>query len=426
MTLSSLFGSKKFVFYREVAIYDREAEKDSISVGDFVSDIRYFGLIEAVKFAKFVKEPIISPRYLYSYYEFIDVEGDKYYIFKTKENYEHILKVYKESVKTFESEMYMIWKQPESESHIEYYDIASIDGFKETLLKLKALSIIFFVTPLATYISTEMKYREDKMCQLESNSEYCEKLSLNENCNLKLSSDMERLENQLTIWKGILNNISYKSVLTSKLNDSSDFEKIEKIYEHFVSEGNKLLENFRIGEQQNSIRTAGEQGELEVEYCLKWIPKNYLVLERDENGIVLLCPDLTDEKQEIDHIVISPQGVFSIETKNFSGNIEINNQGDWIRVKQNGVKVGEKNPIQQLGRHHRVLEHILNISDIFDVICIANDKAVIVGAENSQVPIIKSDRLAHYIETFTNSSGKTYSAEEMEHLKIKINSCRIR
>lgn len=175
-------------------------------------------------------------------------------------------------------------------------------------------------------------------------------------------------------------------------------------------------------EEQKAKQEAGEAGEQEVEYQLKWLPKEYMAVEKKTSGILLAHPDFGNEKQEIDHIVVGPQGVFLIETKAYSGTIRIDAQGNWTRSKGDGVEEGLRNPVAQVNRHHLVVEKILGVSEIYDIICIANDKSIIEGAENSVVPVVKSDMLGHYISNYKKDSDKRYNEEEVKELKAKLES----
>ena len=114
--------------------------------------------------------------------------------------------------------------------------------------------------------------------------------------------------------------------------------------------------------------------------------------------------------------------MFLIETKAYSGTIRIDAQGNWIRSKGDGVEEGLRNPVAQVNRHHLVVEKILGVSEIYDIICIANDKSIIEGAENSVVPVVKSDMLGHYISNYKKDSDKRYNEEEVKELKAKLES----
>lgn len=210
-----------------------------------------------------------------------------------------------------------------------------------------------------------------------------------------------------------------------------------------AAEKEKAKQEERLKRKENSVRQEensgqeehfrwkpskelGYMGEADVEYTLKFLPSEYRVIEKGEKGIHLFCPSVVDESQEIDHIVVSPQGVFLIETKNYSGEIVIDEQGNWIRHKLNGERFGEENPARQVYRHHRVVEGILGKVDICDVVCIANSKAILEGVEHSPVPVIKADMLLQYFSDYKNESGKEYGDEEIEEIVRKIEEHRVK
>lgn len=151
-------------------------------------------------------------------------------------------------------------------------------------------------------------------------------------------------------------------------------------------------------DENNLIKQAGKRGEDEVKYALSWLPENYLLINNGE-AIKLRC-NIRDKEvvQEIDHIVVGTSGVFIIETKNYSGTIVIDDAGNWIRINGNR-RTGCQNPLQQMERHHMVVEKIIGSEKpIYDILCISNKSAIIEGANNSKVPIVKSDMLSHYIK----------------------------
>lgn len=170
----------------------------------------------------------------------------------------------------------------------------------------------------------------------------------------------------------------------------------------------------------------GEQGEQNVEYSLKWLPKEYRKIEKGD-GIHLCNTNVSPESQEIDHIVVGPNGVFLIETKYFKGNITIDSYGNWSRELDDGKIEGMKNPIQQVDRHHMIvsslLSGIVDEKDIHDIICLAYDTCRINGIENSTVPVVKSDLLnRHILET---QSEKTYTIDNIENIISIIEQNRV-
>ncbi len=154
-------------------------------------------------------------------------------------------------------------------------------------------------------------------------------------------------------------------------------------------------------------RKNGLAGENEVAYALKWLDSKYQKISKQPTGrygekSILLCnPALIDEPQEFDHIVIGPQGVFQIETKNYVGKLIVDKNGNWIRIKRDGVEEGERNPLSQLRRHEKVLRSILGEEiPIISILCMAHPKMIIEGVEYCPVPLIKSDLLVEYIEQY--------------------------
>lgn len=103
----------------------------------------------------------------------------------------------------------------------------------------------------------------------------------------------------------------------------------------------------------------GKVGEFMVsEHVANYLSAEYILL----NNCTL--PDQKDGMTQIDHILISPYGVFIVETKNYTG---------WIfgnaRQKQWTQKIYKKsykfqNPLHQNYKHIKVLEMVL--SDVVD------------------------------------------------------------
>ena len=189
-------------------------------------------------------------------------------------------------------------------------------------------------------------------------------------------------------------------------------------------------ENMHSNQLNNSCNNWGKAGEEAVEYVLKWLPDVYCVIEKDcvskygNNTIVLENLSFTDEVQEFDHLVIGPQGIFNIETKNYSGKVYIDRAGNWVRLKKGETDwVPEENPAQQLFRHHVMLESIIGKNvPIIDIICMSHPSLMISGQENSNIPIVKKDLLADFIVNYRPAG---LSTTDIEVIKDKINSCKI-
>ena len=86
----------------------------------------------------------------------------------------------------------------------------------------------------------------------------------------------------------------------------------------------------------NSPEAKGKQGETRVSSILCQLPKEYSVL----NDVVLKTEKGTTQ---IDHVVVSPYGVFVIETKNYSGTIYgDDNQRQWTQLIITDVRYRRK------------------------------------------------------------------------------------
>ncbi|MBD5395548.1 MAG: hypothetical protein HDR23_09130 [Lachnospiraceae bacterium] len=185
-------------------------------------------------------------------------------------------------------------------------------------------------------------------------------------------------------------------------------------------------------EKYMKSRRKGLRGEKEVDYALKWLDKNYVTVPKITDRrhrmktIALINPDFKDESQEYDHIVIGRQGVFAIETKDYSGSLNIDTYGNWIRRKEDGIRVGERNPLQQIDRHVKLLRSFLKDDiPVIAVICIANRETIIEGQEHCPIPLIKSDMLARFIEDYP-LGGRELSEDEIKECLSAIEDHRYR
>ena len=143
-----------------------------------------------------------------------------------------------------------------------------------------------------------------------------------------------------------------------------------------------------------------------------------------DNIILLENPAFSDEAQEFDHLVIGPQGIFNIETKNYAGKLAIDKAGNWLRMKKGETEwCAEENPAQQVFRHRVLLQSIVGYQiPIIDVICLSHPSIMVAGQENSKIPVVKKDLLADFIVNYRSAS---LTAEQVAMLERRINSCKI-
>lgn len=219
-----------------------------------------------------------------------------------------------------------------------------------------------------------------------------------------------------------LNQISNDSVKKRQISQSELDCAMVYFYESDTpQEAYKLQKEI----EYSDSRQKGVIGEEEVDYALKWLDKSYIVVPKmlskrhGQQCIELINLDFIDEVQEYDHIVIGKQGVFVIETKNYSGKLIVDTNGNWIRIKKDGTSEGERNPVQQVDRHEKLLKSFLKGIPIIGLICIAHPKAIIEGGNNCPIPLIKSDLLTRFIESYPSSS-KMLSDDEIKECLLLI------
>ena len=216
-------------------------------------------------------------------------------------------------------------------------------------------------------------------------------------------------------------------------SDKVSTEIKEKIYNEVLKKGCNLgnvrinkSKNQIIKEQEELIKESGRKGEENVAYSLKWLDDKYKVIHNVKLNHKI-------EPQEFDTIVIGPNGIFHIETKNEGGingcKIIIDNDGNWRRIDEHG-EVAMRNPIAQVDRHSLVLRDILDNNfgkDVYNaigLIVLANDKTIIEGADNCELPVIKVDKLARFITNYTGE--RQLSSKEIDDIIAKINETKIK
>ncbi|MBE6310686.1 MAG: NERD domain-containing protein [Bacteroidales bacterium] len=120
------------------------------------------------------------------------------------------------------------------------------------------------------------------------------------------------------------------------------------------------------GIKMSSPTYIGKYGEKRVAHKLNWLPKEYITL----NDILL---PTTYGTSQIDHIVVSPYGIFIIETKNYKGWIFGHEKSENWKQSLLGKKTfwgwsseqyNFKNPIHQNRAHSNAVKAIL--ADIGD------------------------------------------------------------
>ena len=115
-----------------------------------------------------------------------------------------------------------------------------------------------------------------------------------------------------------------------------------------------------------SAKVIGEAGEMWTQQILNKLPRDKYIVMHD------VFISVNGTTHQIDHVVISPYGIFSIETKQYNGYIT-GNKYDKKWVRHSGrKKYYYTNPIRQNYGHVKALAELLNLeeSKIYNVVCI--------------------------------------------------------
>lgn len=140
----------------------------------------------------------------------------------------------------------------------------------------------------------------------------------------------------------------------------------------------------------------------------------------------------------IDHIVLGPNGVFVIETKNYRGQI-ICKGDEWIRRYAGGLKIGMwglywradkdydlESPSKQVKRNAVKVKQIIESSQVFkkplniwvEGIVVFTNSDTDLKLTNAAVPILKIDELCDYIKN--KESKIIFSTKELESIGAAI------
>lgn len=139
-------------------------------------------------------------------------------------------------------------------------------------------------------------------------------------------------------------------VFLKEESDATGFIEKMKMLENQVSDSELKAEI----EKQIKLASYGEFGEKNISFELKNSGMDMYIL----HDIYLEYNDLS---AQIDYLIITRKRTYIIECKNLIGNIEIDNQGNFIRTYElfgKKVKEGIYSPITQNKRHLEVLKNV--------------------------------------------------------------------
>lgn len=178
-------------------------------------------------------------------------------------------------------------------------------------------------------------------------------------------------------------------------------------------------------EKQIKLAQYGLEGENKVAYELKTSSIDMYVLHD-------ICLELGELSAQIDYIVVTRKHIYVIECKNLYGNIEIDNEGNFVRqIGKSSPKEGIYSPITQNQRHLRVLKEIRKESKgnfllkmVFEKNFEENYKSIVVLANPTtylnakyakkevKQQVIRADQLVAYIKKTDENAGTDSMSEK--------------
>lgn len=157
-------------------------------------------------------------------------------------------------------------------------------------------------------------------------------------------------------------------------------------------------------------------GEHWTKEALRKLPKDkYKII----NNLFISVNGIT---HQIDHVVISPYGIFSIETKQYNGYITGSKYDKkWVRHSGKN-KYYYTNPIRQNYGHCKALEELLNIdvSNIFNIVCIPSKARLKIKHDGELVGYDTiADKILSYKEEKINNVSEVYDRLIKSNMKDK-------
>lgn len=185
-----------------------------------------------------------------------------------------------------------------------------------------------------------------------------------------------------------------------------------------------------------TIEQEAALAESEVDYRLKWwVAKNpeYKLIQKDCQSeyssacIRIANWQLIPEPQEIDHLLVGPAGIIHIETKNYSGVIDVHDNYVWRRdIQNNGKWEKHESPAFQVSRHETLLTSIVGADvPVHGVICMANENVIVQNKERSSYPIIGIFHIEEELNRLTKMHGAKLDSQAVNEIVAKLEKSKV-
>lgn len=178
----------------------------------------------------------------------------------------------------------------------------------------------------------------------------------------------------------------------------------------------------RQNDQETINLRAGLKGEVEVTRQLAESLDNHHYIFND------LRIKTGRRSAQIDHLVVSPRGIFLIETKNWRGHLDGTEADDrWTQTKREGEPpIRISNPIQQTKRHAEILRLALDRegivwTDIHPMVVFLSPRTTF-DITDSSTPVLHPRHAVEYIAGF--ATEREYSEDEINRVINLLMRCK--
>ena len=136
---------------------------------------------------------------------------------------------------------------------------------------------------------------------------------------------------------------------------------------------------------------------------MDFLDKNKFIVYND----IIVYDEDYKLSQQIDHLVIGPGGVISIETKSLKGEIIVRSNEKWEQYKKNNMYEIE-NPTQQVMRHEYILKRILpQGTPITSIIAMGNYHTKVRNENLCTFPIVNANAILPFIDEHSSKAVLT-------------------
>jgi hypothetical protein len=168
---------------------------------------------------------------------------------------------------------------------------------------------------------------------------------------------------------------------------------------------------------KKEIMKSGDRGEYKVQAVLRALQKPNSRYQIYHN--IKLGPD-PEHTNEYDTVIVGPNGIFHIETKNYGGErggiIDIDSRQNWILHKKSGYSKIIANPIGQVDSHEYRLKGFLN--KVVGVRNLPTQGIIVLSCDHiklrvnkdidSSIPILTRHELVPYIRSYRQGKVTLY------------------